>query len=171
MQLEPLQALTVVVFFLLVLVLVHMTVTGWPESLGSNKLANSYYLTLLGLFSTTGNLLLLFFDSLGSWLYFPSLLLSVVVLGFSFPSYLTFRKTENMAKFHQDTDLSYVLKRSILNAFAVSFTSIICLIAFTWNGEFQNESLLFVLVLTLAMILITHNVSTIFYLYRHKSGE
>lgn len=64
-----------------------------------------------------------------------------------------------------------MLRRFTGNSFDVTLASLVCLIVVSWNTVLSNEVMLPAIVFTLAIVLVVHNISTVFYLYIHKSAN
>ncbi len=169
LQLDLMQVFATLLVFSLVIVIVYATVNGWPESQPAKRFEVSLYLSLLGLFGVLGSGLLIFLEPWSSWIHFPSFLTGTVMLGMAFPSYLAYRTVR------EETDVSLcmtpiiVLRKSAGNSLAVALALVVSLIAATWFRELPNDSMFAISMLILIIVLVTHNVSTVYYLQREHS--
>ncbi|MHA1905012.1 MAG: hypothetical protein ACXADL_06290 [Candidatus Thorarchaeota archaeon] len=169
MQLDLMQVFATLLAFLLIIVLVQMTVNGWPESQPALRFRTSFYLSLLGLFEALGSGLLMYLNPWSSFNYFSSFLLGTVVLGLAFPSYLAHRKVREEIAVSLESTPILVLRKSAVNSLAVALALVVCSIVFTWSGELSNDTMFAILGVILIIALVTHNISAVYYLQRQHS--
>jgi hypothetical protein len=171
LQLDLMQVLSTLLLFSLVFVVVIMTVTGWPETQPKHRFRTFFYLSLLGLFAASGSILFMYLNPWASWFHFPELLLGVVILGVAFPGFLAYRAVREETDENLNRVPIIVLQKSARNSLAVALAAVVSLIQITWHGELSNDLLFLSCWLFLIMILVTHNISTVYYMQRNHSRD
>ncbi|MHA2323398.1 MAG: hypothetical protein ACXACG_17355 [Candidatus Thorarchaeota archaeon] len=166
MQLDLMQVFSTLLVFSLVFAVVIITITGWPETKPKHRFSVFFYLSLLGLFGASGSGLFMYLYPWEFWFHFPSLLLGVVILGVAFPGFLAYRTVREETNETLNRFPIIVLQKSARNSLAVALAAIVSLIQITLYGELSNDLLFLGCWLFLIMILVTHNISTVYYMQR-----
>ncbi|MHA2150162.1 MAG: hypothetical protein ACXAAN_16105 [Candidatus Thorarchaeota archaeon] len=169
MQLDLMQVLSTLLAFSLVLAIVIATVTGWPESKLKYRFEVSFYLSLLGLFSVLGSGLLMYFEPWSFSFHYSSMLWGVVLFGMAFPSYLVHKSVREETDESRGKFSIIVLHKSARNSLAVALAAVVSFISFVPYNELLDGSLFLGGWLVLVMILVTHNISTVYYLRRQHT--
>ncbi len=169
MQLDLFQVLVTLLAFSLVLVIVINSVTGWPESQPKYRLEVSLYLSLLGLFLTLGFGLLMYLELWTFWTHYTNVVLGGVLFGMAFPSYLVNRSVREETDESQRKFSTTVLHKSARNGLAVAVAAIVSFILIAPVAELLNDSLFLGGWLVFVMILVTYNISTVYYLRRQHA--
>ncbi|MHA2349222.1 MAG: hypothetical protein ACXADL_06270 [Candidatus Thorarchaeota archaeon] len=171
MQLDMMQIIPILLVFSLIFAVVVMAVTGWPKMKPKERFRTFFYLSLLGLFGASGSGLFMILDPWASWFHFPSFLLGVVILGLAFPSFLAYRTVREEIDETLNRIPIIVLQKSARNSLAVAMAAIVSFIQITWLGELSNNLLFLSGWLILIVILVTHNISTIYYVQKLHSDK
>jgi uncharacterized membrane protein len=155
--------------FSLVIVIVQMTVTGWPEIQPKLRFEVSFYLSLLGIFGILGSLLFIYLEPWSTWFNFSSLLMGIVLLGMAFPSCLAYRQVRGETDATLSRTPLALLHKSAGNSLAVALAAVVSLLIATWQGAVPDSFISISGWSILFLVLITHNISTIYYLQKQHS--
>ncbi|MCK4245463.1 MAG: hypothetical protein KAX20_07555 [Candidatus Omnitrophica bacterium] len=150
-------------FFPLVVVIVIMTVTGWPVTKFDHRFEMYTYLSTLGLLLTVGSGLLMYFFPWESWFHFPDFLLGVVILGVAFPGYWAHRGIGKEASTIAYKDPIFIVQKAASDTLSVAFAAVVTIILVSSYGFFSIDVLVVVGWLILIIMLITCNLLTVYY--------
>ncbi|MHA1958457.1 MAG: hypothetical protein ACW968_16215 [Candidatus Thorarchaeota archaeon] len=171
MQLDMMEILPILLMFSLIFVVVVMAVTEWPKMKPMDRFRTFFYLSLLGLFGASGSGLFMILYPWESWFHFPSFLLGVVILGLAFPSFLVYRTVREEIDEIFNRIPIIVLQKSARNSLAVALAAVVSFIQITWLGELSIDLLFLSGWFILIMILVTHNISTVYYMQKLNSDR
>ena len=165
------QILSTLFVFSVVFAVVIITVTGWPETKPKHRFRVFFLFSFWGLFQASGSGLFLYLYPWASGVHFPSFLFGVVILGVAFPSFLAYRTVREETDETLNRFPNTVLQKSARNSLAMALAAVVSLIQIAWYLELSNDLLYLSSWLFLSMILVTHNLSTVYYIQRkHSEG-